>query len=146
MLRSCRERIFQTLMFEAGGLLVAIPLYEAAFGRNAQDSALLISLITVAVLIWTPLHNAIFDTIEHSLTARPASARPHPLRLLHAITHEVTPIAVTLPLIMLVGRHTLAEALAVNAGLTVLYVAYAYLFYWLYDRVRPLQALAGVQV
>ena len=142
MQRSVTERLWQTLVFEAGGLLFAVPLYEAIFGRATGDALTLMVALSVAVLIWTPLHNAAFDQIEHRVTGRSASERPHGLRLLHAVSHEVTPIVVTLPLILLIGQHSLSDALAINLGLTLFYVAYAYVFYLIYDRLYPLSAPA----
>ena len=38
---------------------------------------------------------------------------------------------------MLVGGHGFWEAVAVDIGLSVLYVIYAYVFHILYDRFRP---------
>ena len=138
MLRTGTERLWQTLAFEAGGLLFAVPLYEAAFGRGSGQALGLMVALSVAVLIWTPMHNAVFDRIDFRMTGRLATERPHGLRLVHAISHEVTPIFVTLPLILWIGQHSLSDALAVNLGLTVFYVAYAYAFYLIYDRLRPL--------
>ncbi|MES2667098.1 MAG: chlorhexidine efflux transporter [Pseudomonadota bacterium] len=137
--RSVRERAVQALLFEAGGLLVAVPLYNCVFGRSARESFVLMAALAIVVLIWTPLHNWLFDHAEHRLTGRSASDRPHHLRLLHAFTHELTPIAATLPLIMGLGQHSLREALAVNVGLTAVYMGYAYGFYLIYDRLRPLR-------
>ena len=34
------------------------------------------------LLIWTPVHNWLFDRAEHGLTGRSASDRPHGVRLL----------------------------------------------------------------
>ena len=138
MQRSGLERLWQTLLFEGGGLLMAVPLYQVCFGRPAEDSLALLTLLSLAVLIWSPLHNLAFDQIEHRLTGRTASDRPHALRLLHAVSHEVSPIVVTLPLILWVGQHSFPDALAANLGLTLFYMCYAYLFYLIYDRLRPL--------
>ncbi len=138
MQRSGAERLSQTLLFEAGGLIFAVPLYEAVFGRTSGDALTLLVALTVAVLIWTPLHNTAFDAIEYRLTGRAASDRPHRLRLLHAVSHEVTPIVITLPMILSIGQHSLSDAVAVNLGLTLFYVAYAYVFYLIYDRLHPL--------
>jgi uncharacterized membrane protein len=138
MQRSGLERMLQALVFEAGGLLIAVPLYEAVFSRATSEAMTLMVTLSLAVLIWTPLHNIAFDRIEHRLTGRSASDRPHALRCLHAISHEVSPIMVTLPLILWVGQHSLSDALALNLGLTLFYVGYAYVFYLIYDRLRPL--------
>lgn len=138
MQRSGVEKLWQTLLFEAGGLIFAVPLYEAVFGRTSGDALTLMVALSVAALIWTPLHNTAFDAIEYRLTGRAASDRPHRLRLLHAVSHEVTPIVVTLPLVVWIGQHSFSDALAINLGLTLFYVAYAYVFYLIYDRLYPL--------
>lgn len=87
MQRSGIERILQTLIFEAGGLVLAVPAYEATFGRGADQGLVLMVALSVAVMIWTPLHNMLFDRAEYRLTGRPASARPPSLRLIHALSH-----------------------------------------------------------
>jgi uncharacterized membrane protein len=139
MLRSGRERAIQTVLYEAGGLLVAVPLYQLLFGKGVDESALLLIVLAIAVMLWSPLHNAVFDLFEWRLAQRLASDRPHRWRILHALSHEASTVVVTLPLIMLIGRHGFWEALAIDLGLTGLYVAYAYLFHLGYDRWRPVR-------
>lgn len=144
MQRSFTERLVQSLAFEAGGLLLAVPSYQAAFGRSDGEGVVLLVALSLAVLLWNPLHNRLFDAAELRLTGRPAGQRPQTLRFLHAVTHEISPIVVTLPLIMVLGQHSLSEALTMNFGLTVLYVAYAYVFYLVSDRLFPCAAPATV--
>jgi uncharacterized membrane protein len=139
MLRSGPERAIQTVLYEAGGLLVAVPLYQLLFGKGVDDSALLLIVLAIAVMLWSPLHNAVFDRFEWRLAQRLASDRPHRWRILHALSHEGTTVVVTLPLIMLIGGHSFWEALAIDLGLTGLYVAYAYVFHLAYDRWRPVR-------
>lgn len=136
-IRSFRERAFQTLLYEAGGIAVAAPLYHLIFGAGAAQSVTLMIVLSVILLIWIPAFNWLFDLVEWRLTRRPASDRPHGLRALHAFGMEATSIVVTVPAIMLVGGHGFWEAVAVDIGLSVLYVIYAYIFHILYDRLRP---------
>ncbi len=143
MHRSPIERLWLSLAFELGGLVLAVPLYRVVSGRTGEASLTLIVTLAIAVLFWNPLHNRLFDAVEHRLTGRDARQRPHHWRLVHAMSHEITPIMVTLPIIMALGNHTLTEALAVNLGLTGLYVAYAYVFYLAVDRLRPGAGRAG---
>jgi uncharacterized membrane protein len=136
-LRSFRERTLQTLLYEAGGIAIAAPLYDLVFGAGAAQSVLLMVVLSVILLIWIPLFNTLFDMAEWRLTRRAASDRPQRLRLLHAVGMETSSIVVTVPAIMIVGGHGFWEALAIDIGLSILYVAYAYVFHILYDRVRP---------
>ncbi len=141
-LRSPQERMFQTLMFEAGGLCLAVPAYMVAMAGDAGHGALLMAALSVAVMLWSPLHNTAFDLMDLRLSGRVASERPQRLRVLHALSHEVSSVAVTLPIMVLAGGHTVAEALSLNLMLTLLYAAYAYVFHLAYDRVRPIDATA----
>jgi uncharacterized membrane protein len=136
-LRSPRERALQTLAFETGGLLVATPLYALIFGAAPAESFLLLAVIAAAELIWTPTHNALFDLAEWRLARRVASDRPHALRVVHAFSCEITAMVVSLPVIMLIGGHGFWAALAIDFGLSALYILYGYVFHLGYDRLRP---------
>lgn len=138
-LRSFRDRAFQTLCYEAGGLAVVTPLYAVVTGRGGVESAGLLAALSAAVLVWAPLHNTLFDVIDLRLTGRVASDRPAGLRLVHALSCEFSTLIVTLPILIWVGGHSPGEALLVDLGLTVAYTAYAYLFFALYDWWRPVR-------
>jgi uncharacterized membrane protein len=137
MLRSARERIYQTLAYEAGGLLIATPIYSALFDKPAGQSLSLVVALAISAMIWSPLHNTLFDIFELRTTGRVASDRPQTWRIVHAISHEISLIIVTVPLIMMIGGHGLVEAVAIDIGLSLLYAAYAYAFHLAYDRLRP---------
>jgi uncharacterized membrane protein len=137
MLRSVRERAYQAVALELGGIAIVAPLYAVFFSESAETSFLLIVLLAVAVMIWSPLHNTAFDWLEWKMTGRLASDRPHRLRLVHAACHEASSVVVTLPLIMWIGGHGFWIALGVDIGLTVFYSAYIYIFHIIYDRLRP---------
>lgn len=136
-LRSFRERVLQTLCYEAGGLLLVAPAYALVMGRGGGESFRLMAALSVAVMLWSPIHNTVFDWIDLRLTGRLASDRAHGLRMVHAVSHEATSVVVTLPVLIWIGGHSLLGALVVDAALTLAYTAYAYLFHLLYDRLRP---------
>lgn len=136
-LRSARERLYQTLAFEAGGLCIASPLYAAAFGETAHSSVVLVATLSIAVMIWSPVHNTLFDWLDCHCTGHVASDRPHGLRLAQAASLELTSLVATLPLVMQVSGHGFWTALSVDLGLTVVYVGYGYLFHIVYDAFRP---------
>ncbi len=138
-LRTARERVIQTLAYEAGGLVVATPLYALAFGTDADESALLLAVVSVAMMIWSPIHNTLFDLAEWRMVRRVASDRPHVQRALHALSHEATAAIVTVPILMFLGGLGFVEALLADIGLSIVYTLYAYAFHWIYDRLRPVQ-------
>lgn len=139
-LRSPKERLFQALCYEAGGLFLAVPFYQLAVGASAQDSLGLMLALSAAVLCWSPLHNLAFDVIEHRRTRRLASDRPQIWRIAHAISHEATTVLVTLPVLVWLGGYGWQTALAVDLALTLIYTVYAYGFYLVFDLLRPVQA------
>jgi uncharacterized membrane protein len=136
-LRTFKERLYQTLAFEFGGLVLAAPLYGLIFGQGGAQSLALLVALSLAVLLWTPLHNTLFDLADFKRTGRSASSRPHGLRIFQALSQETTVIVVTLPLVMHIGGHSFIEALLVDLGLTLFYAAYAYLFHIVFDWLRP---------
>jgi uncharacterized membrane protein len=137
MLRSARERACQTLAYEAGGLLLAVPLYALFAGAQTHDALILIAAVAVACMVWSPLHNTAFDWADWRFNRRVAGSRPHRLRLVHAVSHEASSVVVTVPVIIAFGGHSFLGALAVDIGLTLLYACYAYAFHIAYDRLRP---------
>ena len=108
-----------------------------------QGLAVMVALAT-AVTLWAPLHNTVFDRVDLRLTGRLASDRPHRWRLVHALSLEVTVMAVTLPILLMLGGQSLRDALIVEAGLTALYAGYAYVFYLIYDRLLPVKAASAI--
>ncbi len=137
VVRSARERLHQTLCFEAGGLLLVTPLVVLATGHSAQGSAALLAALSLAVMAWAALFNTAFDHVEHRLTGRLASERAPRWRVVHAVLHEATAVLVTWPLIVALTDLGLVEALWADLGLTAVYAAYAYAFHRAYDRWRP---------
>jgi uncharacterized membrane protein len=142
-IRSTRERALQTLAYEAGGLLIATPVFALSFGTDGGESFRLMALLSLVMLLWSPVHNSLFDIVEWRLVRRVASDRPHWLRVGHAISHEATALVVTLPLLMWLGGLGFLAAILAEFGLTALYAAYAYVFHVFYDRLRPVVAGEG---
>ena len=141
-IRSARERIIQTISYELGGLVVATPLYAWATGASGGESAAILVALSVAVLIWSPVHNTVFDWAEWRLTSRVASDRPQNLRIVHALSHEATAMILTLPILIGPGGLTLGEAVLADLGLTAIYTVYAYVFHLGFDWLRPVRPVS----
>ena len=136
-LRTTRERVLQTCLFEVGGIALVTPLYAWIYGASSHEGLMLLIAISIAVLIWAPVFGTVFDMLERHWTGRVASDRPHHIRVLHAVLYEATAVSVTLPLAMSIGGLNVREAAALNVQLTLFYIAYAYVFHLMYDTVRP---------
>jgi uncharacterized membrane protein len=138
-LRDTRERVLQTLLFEAGGLLLVTPLVAWATGAQAGESLLLLVALSVAVMAWAAVYNTVFDRLEARLAGRVASARPQRLRVLHALGLEVSSVLATCPILVWMTGLGWWQALAVDIALGAVYAAYGYLYHWLFDRLRPVR-------
>ncbi|MBJ3764293.1 PACE efflux transporter [Maribius pontilimi] len=138
MLRSWKERACQTGCFEVIGIALVAPVYTAIFGASLGHGVQVIALLSVVIVLWSPLHNTLFDLADWRMTGRTACQRPKSLRLVHAMSHEASAVLLTCPILVWFG-HGLAEALAVNLGLTIAYTAYGYVFHLVYDRLRPVR-------
>lgn len=139
-LRSPRERLVQTLAYEAGGLCLSVPLFAAFGGGTAGQAFGLMLTLSVVIMVWSPIHNTVFDWVDLRQSGRIASDRPQRWRLVQAVSQEATSLGVTLPIMMGWGGLSLQAALLAELGLTLLYAAYAYAFHLVYDRLRPVQA------
>ena len=138
--RPLRERVHQTCAFEIIGIACVTPLFMLIYGGHASEGWALVVAISAAVMIWAPVYGYVFDTIEARKTGRVASDRPQGLRVLHATLYEITAVGMSLPLAMGIGGLTLPQALGMNVWLTLFYVVYAYGFFWVYDKLRPVKA------
>ncbi|NIZ61070.1 hypothetical protein DL239_08785 [Sedimentitalea sp. CY04] len=145
-LRNLRERVMQTLSFEVTGIVMVSPLYAALAGTRVVDGVALIAMLSIVILVWSPLHNYIFDVCEFKTTNRVASDRPHRVRVFHAFSHEATAVMITCPLMMYVAGHSLLQALSFNLGLTLFYTGYAYVFHIAYDKLRPVSCPVQTRV
>ena len=138
-LRTLRERIIQTLCYEAGGLALAAPAYALLFGVKVTESALFIAVMSIACMAWAAIHNTLFDLTEFRIFHRLASDRPQAWRVVHALSNDLSSTLVTLPIVMWFGGFGFWAALAVDVGFTTFYAAYTYVFHIVFDWLRPMR-------
>lgn len=136
-IRSLRERVIQTVWFELVGPALVAPPFAYFSGASAGDSFALLLTLALVVALWSGLYNSTFDRVEARLTGRVASARPHGLRVLHAVGLEASAILLTWPLIMAFTPLGWWQALFADIGLTLAYIAYGYVFHLVFDRLQP---------
>lgn len=141
MLRSFRERILQTLCFEFFGLILTVPVFATLTQVGEHDALITLTVLSIAVMFWTGIHNFLFDWIEFRYTQRVASDRPNGMRVIHAMSHEITAVVFSLPILIWLSGLSWQEALVADIGLTIFYALYALVFYRIYDAMRPVQTM-----
>ena len=141
MLRTFKERVIQTSCFEIGGLALSVPVFASLTQSGEFDALITLVAVSLAIMCWTFFHNYIFDWAEFRMTRQVASDRPNGRRLIHAFSHEATSVVVSLPILIWLSELSWQEALIADIGLTLFYTAYAFIFYRIYDAVRPVQTV-----
>lgn len=141
-LRAFKERVLQGICYQLGVLVLAAPLFAALFGATVGETAQMIIAVALSETLWSPLHNLGFDWVEWRQSHRSASDRSMKMRMVHAVSHEISSILVTTPVIMLVSGHGLITALIIDLGLTAFCTLYVFVFHLAYDRVRPVMVAA----
>lgn len=138
MLRPFKERLVQSLGFEISGLVLSLPLLSYFSNASPFENVVLLAVLSAVVMLWSAVHNMIFDAADLHLTGRVASERPLKLRVVHALSHEFSSILVSLPVLIIVAGFDIRTALFVDLWLTLIYAVWAWAYYWAWDRLRPL--------
>lgn len=135
-MRTARDRIRHTILFEIFGLLLVTPLGALAFAMPLQDIGVIgIGGATLAML-WNYIYNYGFDRLMQRW--RGTTLKTLPLRVLHAILFELGLLLALLPLIAWYLGITLWQALVMDIAFALFYMVYAFVFNLAYDRVYPI--------
>jgi uncharacterized membrane protein len=137
--RSLKERLFQSILYEISGTLLATVAYAAVFGGGFVDALWTMVALSLAFMIYAPVFNMVFDWVEWRFAHRVASDRPHRLRALHAVLLEGSDSFVSVPILMFLGGHGLVEAIATDFALLALHSVYAYFYFLAFDWLRPVR-------
>lgn len=137
-IRSKRERVIQTLAYEFFALIIITPLFHLFSKESGGDSLLLLITLSIIAMVWTGVYAHCFDVIEFKYTQKPASERTKPLRVLHAVLLELGLCLLTLPVIKYMLDYSWMDALISDVLITLAYMVYAYVFFWAYDKCRPM--------
>lgn len=138
MIRATKERVIQTVAYEIGGLLVVIPAYSLYYKAGVSESLTLFIAISILVMIWTGVHNTLFDLMEWRVCQRVASDRTVRYRIIHMLSLELTSTIICVPLILIMTDLHLLEAVILDLVLTFVYLIYGMVFHYIYDYLRPI--------
>ncbi len=116
------------------------PLLVWTTGAPAGESLALLVALSLAVMAWAAIYNSAFDRLDAHQAGRIASARPHRLRVLHAVGLELSSAVVTCPIIVWMTALGWWQALLADGALVLAYAVYGYLYHWLFDRLRPVRS------
>ena len=135
MQRSTSERLFQAVLYELIAIAFLTPVYSWAFDMPLDNSLATMAITSLAVI-------TIFDRVMYARTGRLAHDKTAGLRFLHATLLEVTITFIAVPIIMLMSGVSIWIALLADILFSLIFAVYTYVFYYIYDRLRPVRAPA----
>ncbi|WP_163648196.1 PACE efflux transporter [Modicisalibacter sp. 'Wilcox'] len=135
-MRSWRERVVHTLLFEAGGLVMVTPLASWLTGHGMDEMGALAVGLATAAMAWNLVWNRGFDALV------PTRRRSVGQRFTQAFGFELGLLVMTLPVVAWWMGISLEEAFWLDLGFMLFFLAYAMLFNTLFDRVMR-RRLAG---
>jgi uncharacterized membrane protein len=137
-MRSTRDRVCHAISFELGGLVLVSPLGAWAFDLPVADLTVVRMACAIIATVWTYAYNLAFDTILHRLSG--GAVKSVPMRVLQAVLFEAGLLAMLTPLMARYLGISLVQALLMDVAFAVVFVLYAFVFNWVYDRILSVPA------
>ncbi len=135
-IRTGRDRLRYTMIFEATLLALMVPAGALVFERSHTDIGILAIFLSVKAMLINLLYNWLFDRWDvHN--GRIPTERTWQGRTLHAVGFEATLTVTSLPFVMFWLQLNLWQALLTDVVMASFVVVYTMLFTWFYDRAFP---------
>ncbi len=141
-LRSGKDRLRYTILFEAVLFAILIPAGAVFFDKGLADIGVLGAFLLVKAVLLGLLYNWVFDKVD-AQSGRLSSDRKILGRIVHAVGFELTLLITSVPVYCWWLNITVLEAVMVDLVVTSLVVAYTYLFTLAYDRLFPVAPVVG---
>jgi len=126
------ERFLHAFIFEVLAIGLSAPLAAILSGHSMADMGVVTVVIAVMALIWNMVYNALFDRF----LAASGKTKTLVMRIWHSIGFEFGLLVMAIPFVMWWLNIGLLEALALDIGLILFYLPYAYIYNLVYDTLR----------
>lgn len=128
-MRSWRERLLHTTLFEAGGLVLVTPLASWLSGHGIAQMGLLAAVLATFAMVWNLIWNRLFDRWV------PTRRRSLMQRVAQALGFELGLLVMTLPGVAWWLGIGLVEAFWLDLGFMLFFLVYALIFNSVFDLV-----------
>lgn len=135
-MRTTGDRIRHAISFEIIALLIVTPLGAWAFDIPMADIGVVSIGSATLAMLWNYLYNIGFDHAMQRLFG--TTAKTMAIRVAHAVLFEGGLLIVLVPFIAWYLGVGLWQALVMDIGFSLFYLAYAFVFNWSYDRLFPI--------
>jgi uncharacterized membrane protein len=134
-----RRKILYAVSFETLGIAIAALGLIVMAGADAGSSIILSAITATVALSWSFVFNNLFEAWEARQKIRGRSFRR---RTVHALLFEGGLVLLLVPIMAWWLNVSLMQALAYEAGLIALFMAYTYAFTWAFDQIFGLPVSA----
>ena len=135
-MRTLSDRIRHTMMFEIMAILLTTFLGGWITGLEMAEIGMLGVFFSLIAMTWNLIFNYLFDLWNNKY--RDAQAKTVILRVIHASIFEGVLFVLGIFLTMWWLEVGLWYAIILDAGLSLFFLVYAFLFNWGYDIVFPI--------
>lgn len=136
-MRSVRDRIRHSLLFELIAVLTIAPLGALIFGLEMWAFGILAVLSTTIAIFWTYAFNLAFDHVIRWQFGHVTKTLP--IRVIHALLFEIGLLCLFVPFIAWYLDVSWWHAFVIDVSMAGFYVVYAFAFNWIYDVVFPVE-------
>ncbi len=119
-------------------ILISVAFYLYS-DKDAAHSGMLGVFTVVAAIVWNLLYNSLFELWESKQVVR---GRGLARRLAHAVGFELGLVAITLPMFAWWLELSLLDAFLLDAGLTLFFMFFTFVYSWCFDRLFGLPLAA----
>lgn len=140
-MRTLKDRIRHTVMFEGIALTLLAVFGAWITGHAPTELGVLGLMMSLIAMSWNLVYNWMFDQWDNRV--RDMAPRGVGLRIVHALLFEGGLLIVGLFVIAWWLSMTYWDAFMLDIGLSVFFLAYAFVFNWAYDVVFPVPRRAA---
>jgi uncharacterized membrane protein len=135
-MRSSKDRLRHTLLFEISLLVIFVPLTVWLFDKPLTHMGGMSIAMSLIAMIGNYIYNLLFD---HALIlmGKPLYPRVLRLRLVHAVFFEITLLFISVPMVMWVMEFGFVKALAFDLAFMLVVPLYTVFYNWAYDSIFP---------
>ena len=143
-IRSGRDRLRYTVLFEFFLLLILAPIGAVIFDRHLFEIGLLSLVLSIKAMLLNLVYNWLFDLLDVR-AGRVPTQRSVAGRVTHAVGFEVFLLLTSLPIVMWWLGLSLVQAFLMDVVVTCFVVVYTFVFTWSYDLRYPVEQCAVAQ-
>lgn len=136
-MQGVKRRVVYVGLYELVAILLSALLLEWITGAGVGHSGAIAVLASAVAIVWNLVFNYGFEQWEQR---RNQQGRSLGIRLLHALGFEGGLVVFLVPLIALILKVSLLEALLMDLVLLAFFLVYTFVFNWLFDEVFGLPA------